>query len=219
MDSPAAFPCSNALGCVFRRLVCTSFLGSAASRRLVAPPPPPDTGPRGPTRAGLSAPCLRPFPTTFYRHLKQVNEALKHIWTAEPTDKQAQQRDYVLKHLLALNRPCLFVDQVQAHSGAAMRNNSESISELLFVGIKKVIELATPAHGRPTNEQSAQSMSLETGLQASRPAATMRWWETRQGRQSCSNAGSALTTSTHLLCLTRARAWHRLSWGWGLNVY
>ena len=37
-----------------------------------------------------------------------------------------------------------------------MRNNSESISELLFAGIiKKVIELATPAHGRPTNEQSA----------------------------------------------------------------
>ena len=107
--------------------------------------------------------------------MKQVNEALKHIWTAEPTDKQAQQRDYVLKHLLALNRPCLFVDQVQAHSGAAMRNNSESISELLFAGIKKVIELATPAHGRPTNEQSAQSMSLETGLQASRSAATMRY--------------------------------------------
>jgi hypothetical protein len=42
--------------------------------------------------------------------LKQVNEALKHIWTAEPTDKQAQQRDY----LLALNRPCLVGDQVQA---------------------------------------------------------------------------------------------------------
>jgi hypothetical protein len=39
--------------------------------------------------------------STFYRHLKQVNEALKHIWTAEPTDKQAQQRDYVLKHLPA----------------------------------------------------------------------------------------------------------------------
>jgi hypothetical protein len=59
------------------------------------------------------------------------------------------------KHLLALNRPCLFVDQVQAHNGVAMRNNSESISELLLAGIKKVIELATPAHGRPTNEQSA----------------------------------------------------------------
>jgi hypothetical protein len=69
-----SFPCSNALGCVFRRLVGTSFLGSAASRRLVAPPPPPDTGPRGPTRAGLSAPCLRPFPTGGLSNGKKISK-------------------------------------------------------------------------------------------------------------------------------------------------
>ena len=57
-----SFPCPNALGCVFRRLVGTSFLGSAASRRLVAPPPPPGTGLRGPTGWAYRRLACAPFP-------------------------------------------------------------------------------------------------------------------------------------------------------------
>ena len=43
--------------------LCTSFLGSAASRRLVAlvaQPPPPGIGLRGPAGVGFLAPRLRP---------------------------------------------------------------------------------------------------------------------------------------------------------------
>ena len=43
--------------------MCTSFLGSAASRRLVAlvaQPPPPGIGLRGPAGVGFLAPRLRP---------------------------------------------------------------------------------------------------------------------------------------------------------------
>jgi hypothetical protein len=46
-------------------------------------------------------------------------------------------------------------DDVQGHSGAALRNKSEDVKELLLKGIQAVVALTTPANGRPTNEHLA----------------------------------------------------------------
>ena len=63
-----------------------------------------------------------------------MNASLKSIWSEEPSEKQAEQRDFVLRHMLYQNRPCLLADHVQAHSGAAMRNKSEDTETVLFKG-------------------------------------------------------------------------------------
>ena len=93
--------------------------------------------------------------TTFKRHLQQMKAVMKSIWTGEPNEKQREQRDFVLRHVLYQNRPCLLADYVQGHSGAAMRNKSEDVKKLLLKGIQAVVALTTPASGRPTNEHLA----------------------------------------------------------------
>jgi hypothetical protein len=85
-----------------------------------------------------------------------MNASLKSIWSEEPSNKQKEQRDFVLRHMLYQNRPCLLADHVQAHGGAAMRNKSEDVKNLLlYKGMKQVLELVTPANGRVTNEHMA----------------------------------------------------------------
>lgn len=84
-----------------------------------------------------------------------MKAVMKSIWTGEPNEKQREQRDFVLRHVLYQNRPCLLADYVQGHSGAAMRNKSEDVKKLLLKGIQAVVALTTPASGRPTNEHLA----------------------------------------------------------------
>jgi hypothetical protein len=72
---------------------------------------------------------------------------MKSIWTGEPNEKQKEQRDFVLRHVLYQNRPCLLADYAQGHSGAAMRNKSEDVKELILEGIQAVVALTTPASG------------------------------------------------------------------------
>jgi hypothetical protein len=93
--------------------------------------------------------------TAFKRHSQQMKVAMKSIWTGEPNEKQREQRDFVLRHMFYQNRPCLLADYMQGHSGAAMRNKSEDVKELLLKGIQAVIALTTSANGRPTNEHLA----------------------------------------------------------------
>jgi hypothetical protein len=54
--------------------------------------------------------------TTFKRHLQQMKVVMKSTtWTGEPNEKQKEQRDFVLRHMLYQNRPCLLADYVQGH--------------------------------------------------------------------------------------------------------
>jgi hypothetical protein len=82
-----------------------------------------------------------------------MNASLKNIWSEEPSDKHKEQRDFVLRHMLYQNRPCLLADHVQAHGGAVMRNKSEDVKNLLFKGMKQVLELVSPANGRAMRPQ------------------------------------------------------------------
>jgi hypothetical protein len=64
---------------------------------------------------------------------------------------QSAQRFRSLPGPLVQDRPCLLADYAQGHSGAAMRNKSEDVKELILKGIQAVVALTTPASGRPTN--------------------------------------------------------------------
>jgi hypothetical protein len=44
-----------------------------------------------------------------------MKAVMKSIWTGEPNEKQREQRDFVLRHVLYQNRPCLLADYVQGH--------------------------------------------------------------------------------------------------------
>jgi hypothetical protein len=52
--------------------------------------------------------------TTLKRHLQQTIAVMKmkSIWTSEPNEKQREQRDFVLRHVLYQNRPCLLAEYV-----------------------------------------------------------------------------------------------------------
>jgi hypothetical protein len=67
-----------------------------------------------------------------------MKAVMKSIWTGEPNEKQREQRDFGLRHMLYQNRPYASLPSmyVQGHSGAAMRNKSEDVKKLLPKGIR-----------------------------------------------------------------------------------
>jgi hypothetical protein len=149
--------------------------------------------------------------TTFKQHLQQMEVAMKSIWTGEPNEKQREQRDFVLRHVLYQNRPCLLADYAQGHSGAAMRNKSEDVKELILKGIQAVVAPTTPASGRPTNEHGA--LDNEARSESYSYSITRECLLASQER----TAHRSGTVSRHkppcirLMCRPRARARHRLN--------
>ena len=96
-----SLPCSNALGCVSRRLVCTSFLGSTASPRLVAlvaQPPLPGTGWAPRTGRGWllgALPAPRPAgraKSAQARRRSHLFNAAWCVWTPQPRGTKLQLR-------------------------------------------------------------------------------------------------------------------------------
>jgi hypothetical protein len=104
--------------------------------------------------------------TTFYRHLKQVNEVPKRTWAAEPNDNQLKQAKGTIArpHAEAPARAESLLPPRRSGADAQRGSNAQYNSENALPGV--VIHIhrhqgsdaarnTTPADGRPTNERPA----------------------------------------------------------------